>query len=422
MNRKSRMRRAVPAVVSALSAALVIAGCSGTTPQAGGGGTKLTIAGYKDSSHHIGEIIDTWNAAHPKAKARYVELPADSDAQHQQLTQNFLARSSTYDVVIGDDTWTSEFASKKWLSALPKDQFPASPRFAASVESGTYDNNLYFVPYTASADLFYYRSDLVPKPPTTWAQLIADCGIARAKHMGCYSGQYAQYEGLTINFLSAVASAGGAVLSPDGQQVLVNSPQAAQGLNFLVNGFKQGYIPKEAITFKEDEARRAFQQGHLLFMMNYSYAYEQANTPGPDSKVAGHVGLASLPGLNGPGVTATGGHMMGVSSFSKHRSDAEQFVKFFTSEANARQLLIRQSYTPVWKNLYDDPTLTKQFPFLPVIDNALTSAVVRPKTKNYVALSLVIQKNVYAALQGSKSTADALKDMAKQLQDVIAGR
>jgi multiple sugar transport system substrate-binding protein len=407
------------AASAGLAGVLALSGCSGSAPDSGGG--QLTVAGYKDTGHHLHDIIDAWNAAHPNDKARYLELPESSDDQRQQLTQNFLARSSTYDVVIADDTWTSEFASKKWLTPLPKDQLPLDKLFPASVDAGTYNGNVYTVPYTANADLLYYRTDLVSKPPTTWSQLIADCAVAQRHHIGCYAGQYAQYEGLVVNFTSAVASAGGKVLSPDGSQVLVDSPQAKKGLDFLVNGFHSGYIPKEAITYKEEESRRAFQQGKLLFLMNYPYVYPQANTAGPDSKVAGKFNVAALPGATGPGVTTTGGHMIGVSAFSKHQADAVDFVKFFTSEDNARKLLVSQGTAPVWKSLYEDPQLNKQFPFLPVLEQSLNNGIGRPKTVNYAALSLAIQQNVYAALQGRKSSDAALSDTAKQLRAIVQG-
>jgi multiple sugar transport system substrate-binding protein len=420
MKRQSRFTRAVlTAVVGGLSGVLVFAGCSGSAPGTSSG--QITVAGYKDTGHHLHDIINAWNAAHPAQKARYVELPESSDQQRQQLVQNFQARSSTYDVVIADDTWTSEFASKKWLAPLPKAQFPLDQVFSASVNAGTYQGQLYTMPYTANADLFYYRSDLVAKPPTTWAQLVADCAVAKKHNIGCYAGQYAQYEGLTVNFTSAVASAGGRVLSADGTRAQVDSPQGKKALNFLVNGFRQGYIPKEAITYQEEESRRAFQQGKLLFLMNYPYVYPQANTKGPDSKVAGKFKVTTLPGLTGPGVSTTGGHMMGVSAFSKHRATAVDFVKFFTSEANARKLLVSQGTAPVYKDLYADAQLVKQYPFLPVLQRSLDTGVPRPKTVNYAALSLAIQQNVYPALQGNKSTDAALADMTKQLDEAIKG-
>jgi multiple sugar transport system substrate-binding protein len=412
-------RRAAAAVAVLALAAAALAACSGTTPDKGG---ELAIAGYKDPSGNIQQILDAWNKAHPEAKAHYVDLPAASDQQHQLLSQNFLAKSSTYDVIVADDTWTDEFASKGWLTPLDSAGIPEHRMFPSVVSGGKYNGKLYTVPFTASAEFLYYRKDLVPQPPTTWSQLIADCKIAKANHMGCYAGQFAKYEGLTVNFNSAVASAGGRMVSPDGSTVEVNSPQALRGLKFLTNGFRQGYIPKAAITYQEQQGQQAFQQGKLMFLMNYSFVYQLANTPGPDTKVAGKFGIAPIPGLSGPGVVTTGGHMMGVSSYSKHSADAQAFVKFFTSEANARQLLTKLGYAPAWQTLYTDPSLIKKYPYLSVIGQELRHAVVRPRSKNYVALSLVIQKNAYAALQGNKSPQAALSNISAQLKTTNAGK
>ena len=84
--------------------------------------------------------------------------------------------------------------------------------------------------------------------------------------MGCYAGQYANYEGLTVNASEAINTAGGVFVKEDGKTPNVDTPEAKKGLDFLVNGFKQGYIPKDAIGFKETESLNAFQTGKLLFM------------------------------------------------------------------------------------------------------------------------------------------------------------
>ena len=57
----------------------------------------------------------------------------------------------------------------------------------------------------------------------------------------------------------------------------VDTPEAAEGLDFLANGFKEGYIPKEAITYKEEEGRAAFQAGKLIFHRQWPYQYNLAN-------------------------------------------------------------------------------------------------------------------------------------------------
>ena len=71
-------------------------------------------------------------------------------------------------------------------------------------------------------------------------------------------------------------------------------------------------IPPAAVTYKEEEGRRAFQDGQLLFHRQWPYQYAQANATDGSSKVAGKFDVAPLPGKDGPGVSTLGGHNFGV--------------------------------------------------------------------------------------------------------------
>jgi len=112
----------------------------------------------------------------------------------------------------------------------------------------------------------------------------------------------------------------------------VNTPQAKAGVNFLVNGFKQGYIPKAALTYKEEESRRAFQEGNLIFERNWAYTYAKFNATDGSSKVNGKFGVAPIPGLTGPGTSTLGGHDLAISKFTKNKLTALNFIKFITGE------------------------------------------------------------------------------------------
>ena len=81
-----------------------------------------------------------------------------------------------------------------------------------------------------------------------------------------------------MNAAEAINSAGG-VITDDSGKPNVNTPEAKAGLDFLVNGFKDGYIPKEAITYKEEEGRRAFQEGRLIFHRQWPYQYAWPTRP-----------------------------------------------------------------------------------------------------------------------------------------------
>ena len=214
------------------SAALVLAACSSSGSSSGGGaadsGTTgrgpITYVQGKDNSNVIRPIIDKWNTAHPDQIVTLKEQTTEADQQHDDLVQHFQAQDSGYDVVSVDVVWTAEFAAKGWLQPLTGDTaVPTTDMLEPPVKAATYNNTLYAAPTTSDAGLLYYRSDLVPNPPKTWDEMMADCPIAQQNGMGCYAGQFFKYEGLTVNAAEAI-NTGGAM--PIGLEEIVASTQA----------------------------------------------------------------------------------------------------------------------------------------------------------------------------------------------------
>ena len=99
------------------------------------------------------------------------------------------------------------------------------------------------------------------------------------------------------------------MLDEDGKPSL-NTPEAKAGLENLAKAYADGNIPKEAITFQEEQGRQAFQDGKLLFLRNWPYVYNLATTEG-SSKVKDVLGMTALPGKDGPGASTLGGHSAG---------------------------------------------------------------------------------------------------------------
>ena len=346
----------------------------------------ITFVTGADTSGYLQPLLDAWNSAHPAEKVTLIQLPADADDQHAQMVANLQAHSGLYDVLNMDVIWTPEFASAGWIVPLNPDLFPLKQFLPPAVDTAEWDGRLWAAPYTSNAGLLYYRTDILARagvaPPRTWAQL-ADLAktVAPRYHMYGYSGQYMLYEGLTVNFAEAVQSAGGAILSGEGKRVVLDSPQAREGLNFLVQGFREGWIPKAALGWDENKSSAAFEAGKLLFMRNWPLAYGLASRPGPENKVTGRFGVVPLPGPAGRGSSSLGGGDLAISAFSRHQRTALRFIQYLTSLASERQILVRGSLPPVWTQLYGDPALIKLFPYLPVLRQAILSAKPRPKSR-----------------------------------------
>jgi len=418
-------RKLVPiAMLGAI--ALTVAACSsGTTPSAGSNGGPvgsgldgrgpITYVQGKDNSNVVAPLVAKWNAAHPTEKVTFKEQTDQADQQHDDLVQNFQAKNVNYDVMSVDVIWTAEFAAKGWLQPLKgKQAIDTSAMLPATVKTATYKGVMYAAPVSSDGGILYYRKDLVPTPPKTWAEMMSMCSIAKAKNIGCFAGQYFKYEGLTVNAAEAINSAGGTILGPDGKPT-VTSPEAKKGMENLVAAYADGNIPKEGITFKEEEGRLAFENGKLLFLRNWPYVYNLAKTDG-SSKVKDTFGMAPLPGATGPGASSLGGHNAAISVFSKNKATAADFLKFLTSIEQQKAFVSQGSLAPVLTALYDDPALVAKSPYLTVLKTSILNAVPRPVTPFYPAVSKAVQDNAYAAIKGEVPVDTALSNMQKAIQ------
>src|SRR6201993_1688903 len=422
------MRRALREIAVVAAGLLLTAGCSsggvsGGAPPTNGIG-PITFAIGKDNSGWLQGVITGWNKRYPNQKVTLLLLPQASNDQLAQLVANLQAKSDVYDVIDMDVIWTAEFASNGWIIPLPDSQFPLGQFLKPAVDTAMYQGRLYAVPDYSNADLLYYRKEILAKagmqPPRTWGQLQRLAEIVAPKYgLYGYAGTFAPYEGLTVNFAAAVQSAGGSILSPEGTKVTVDSARALAGLQFLVNGFKQGWIPRVTLSYEEQSSQDAFAAGKFLFLDNWPDVYAALSVPDPRNKVYGKFGVAALPGPGGMGSSALGGANLAISAYSQHQRTALNFIKYMTDLTNEKEMLERGSFPPVWTQLYTDPALIRSYPYLPVLEQAIKSAQPRPAISNYDQASLAISSSVYQALTHQKQPQQALADMASQLTQII---
>jgi multiple sugar transport system substrate-binding protein len=434
-----RPARRVLIAAASVSALFVAAACGGggggAAPE--GGGTSAPAADFtkqgdievwqgKDVTGNFPKLVKQFNDSHPNGKVVFHELPDEADQQRQQMIQNAQIKNPKMAVLSVDVVWTAEFAAKGYVEALPNDLFPTEGHLPATVDSATYFNKLYAMPSTSDGGLLYYRKDLLDKyslqPPTTFDEMKAACEKITAgennSKLACFAGQYNKYEGLTVNFDEAVHGAGGVIVGDDGKPN-VATPEATQGLQTLVDWFKEGLIPKSAITWTEEEGRQAFQNGELVFHRNWGYVYNLAQKTDGSSKVAGKFDVAPLPGITGPGVSSLGGHNYAIAKDAENKGTAVDFIKFMTSKETEKSNCLATSSTPSLAELYSDPDIVKKFPYMPTQLKSVETAKPRPKVVEYGDVTLAIQDAAYGALQGQTEHAAALQALQSKLQTLI---
>ncbi|MBT1093829.1 ABC transporter substrate-binding protein [Streptomyces sp. Tu102] len=409
-----------------LVAALIGAGYAGYTAtgaesRQNDGRGPMTLVTGGDLTAYLDGVLKGWNRAHPQEKVTLVELPEAADEVRAQMSTSLRSGSDRYDVLNIDVAWNSEFAAEGWISPLNADRFPIKTFLPPVVDTATFDGHLYALPYVTNAGLFYYRKDILDKegekPPHTWDELERLAKTLAPKYgLGGYAGQFLPYEGLTVNAAEAVQSQGGSILVDEGKRVTVDSPAARRALEFLADGVREGWIPKEALTYKEEESRKAFQEGRLLFLRNWPYVHALAN--GADSEVAGKFGVVPLLGTRDHAAGILGGSNLAINANSRHRASANDLLAYLTSDRVQRQVLADGGLPPVRADLYSDPALIRQYPYLPTLREAVLAAKPRPKSPRYDQVNLVIQAVVHDVMAQRETPESAIARLNRELEAI----
>ena len=415
----------IPRLLAALAAVfmLAIAGCGGGGDDDGGapeaekvGQAKasgnVTWCIGKDTSGAFGTVIDNFNKANPNANVKLLELPEAADEQRRLQIQRLRAKNTECDVLGMDVIWTAEYAGQGWLKDVSDYMSDHGDDFISStVDTTEYEGKNWAVPFNSNAGFIYYRSDEVDSAPKDWETLYKEAADGNGV---VYQGF--RYEGLTVNFLELLYSAGGSVLSDDGKEATADSQEVKDVLKFMADGIKSGAAPKAVTTYKEEESRRAFESGNATFMRNWPYAYAL----GKDSKIADKFDISTFPGFAGnEGAGVLGGYNLGISAYSKNPEGALAFIEFATKPDQQKIQVTEASLPAVVASVYDDPEVKKAMPFAGDLRTAIEQAQPRPVSPVYPLISEAIFNNVYAALQGDASPDAAASKMNEEIQKAL---
>ena len=390
VTRGSRWRLAA-GLASVALAGSGLAACG--TSSAATGPVTLNFYFYPDSSPATQDGINNCNAqSHGRYTISYQKLPQAADGQRQQMVRRLAAHDSTMDILGLDVTWEAEFAQAGWVE-------PWTGAYKAEAVNGTlgpalqtaiWKGKLYAVPDNSNTQLLWYRSDLVPTPPTTWAQMIADAEqLAKQGKPHYIEIQGAQYEGATVWFNTMVASAGGTVLNPDATKVTLGAP-AVRALSIMKQLATSRAADPSLTVQMENDNRLAMEAGTAAFELNYPFVYPGMKTDNP--KLFKDFKWALYPEVT-PGVPAKvtiGGTDLAVSAYSQHKALAFQAALCLRDKQNQLVNANVGGTPPTITSLYNDPALFKSYPFHADILQALEHASVRPKTPVYQVVSIDI--------------------------------
>ena len=382
-------------------------------------------------------------ASHPALPVQIRVTPDAADQRHQLYVQWLNAWTPEPDVLQLDVIWTPEFAAAGWI--LPLDGFDQSADttdfFGAPLRASQWLGRLCAIPWFVDVGMLYWRTDLVAAPPATFESLVAASRDAIANHNVAdgFVWEGARYEGLVAVFLEHLAGFGGRILDDDGH-VVVDKPEAIRALTFMRRSIDDfGVVPASVLTWQEEQARFAFQNGRALFMRNWPYAASLMQQPA-ESAVAGRFAVAVMPhdvgssrpapGSSTPtpgssagplGGSALGGSVLAINARSRHPDAAWALVRYLTDPEQMLERARGVGQLPPRRSLYDGDRLAGLLPIAPAEARRLIDrAIPRPVTPIYTQLSGILQVHLHRALTHQEEPGSALSRAARDMRRALA--
>lgn len=420
--RTSTKRRRYWALITT-AAALTATGCGGSSSSGNASGqipasAKQTIVfatqGLGSEGDATNAAVKEFEAANRNITVTLLPLSPTGDVAYQQLQQRFISGSSTPDVITSDVIWPSAFARPGWLANLDSFHLNTANFFPGQIASGTYKGHLYAVPWFINAEGLYYRTDLVPTPPTTTAELVSDAQAAMKKDAALKEGlafEGNKYEGSVTVFQSM----GGQIATSNLSNVNSSANQAVlQFMSDSINKYK--IAPTAAETWTEANVQSAWQSGQTPFAVNWPYLYQLSEASG--SSVAGKTGWVPFPSTSGAPQASLGGDDLAINAKSTHQAAAWKFIQFLTSDTVQIERAISAGDPPAVQSAYNSALFAKA-PYYQQEQAVFKYATARPVTPVYPQISVQLQGAISQVLSGQAKPSDALSGIAPTIQQLL---
>lgn len=432
MLRKTFLRRSAAFVAAALAGALLGGGAAQAQaqvevpfyfPVAVGGPITKIIDGYAADfmKEHPGILVK------PIYAGTYQETIVKALTAHKSGTPpvtSVLLSTDMFtlideDAIVPFDDFAKSEAEQQWLKGF-------YPAFMLNSQTG---GKTWGVPFQRSTVVMYWNKQafkeagLDPEqPPATWAEL-KDMAAKLTKRDA--SGKVTQYgvqipsSGFPYWLFQTLSTTNGVILANDtGNQVRFDDPKVIEALQYWVDLGKSGVHPKGVVEWGTTPKDFFEQKAAIIYTTTGNLTNIRNNAPF-------EFGVAMIPGNARKGSPTGGGNFyLFKKSTPEQQKAAFQFIHWMTRPERAAQWSIDTGYVATSAAAYDTPQLkqyTADFPPALVARDQLPHAVAEFSTHDNQRVTKALNDGLQAALTGTKSPEQAMKDAQREATRLLRG-
>jgi multiple sugar transport system substrate-binding protein len=366
-------------------------------------------------------IVDAFKSINPTIK---VNVTVADWTTYWDKLQTALAGGNAPDVFLMDGPLYPDYQTRAQLLDLTpliaRDGFDTSQLADLGIRDFTAsDGHLYGLPRDLSTIALYYNKKMfdaagIPYPDATWTwdKLVqVSQQLTKTVNGQTQWGFYTETTDMENYWSSLVWQAGGDIVGPDKKTLLVDSDQAARGIQFL-----QDLIYKYKVMAQPTPAGSGdlFENGQAALEANGSWLVPSHIAAGID------FGVAPLP--SGPAGQATSVNPSGVviSKGTKSPDAAWEFVKCYTGPQMQQLIADLKASMPVNKAVLAN-TYAKSFDGAQTFAGALSYAHLKPSFRGYNEFTTALQDELDANVfnDNIKTAKAALDEVGPKLTSLL---
>jgi multiple sugar transport system substrate-binding protein len=323
---------------------------------------------------------------------------------------------------------------ENWVTPLESILYPIGPHMTMMevgdivdglVPSNTYNGVLTTVPFNKSIMVLYYNADLIPTPPTTWAEFY---DLAKTLTVDLDNDGVIDRYGTALRpaanpeqFLVFLNQAGGSLLNADWTEVTVNDAAGMAAIQYCGSLIPYTYITSEYISDH---------MGQVAMFLDTSagYSYNKkgaANLQAPYTPYS--LGVSMLPAgpaTQGSMIQGTNLAVFNVPNQTQAQKDAAVLLaRFLLRAENTVFWAMKSGYQPVTKSAYETQTW-KDFVAANSYQQAMSaqmllgfSQILHP---NYGDMRTILSTKFDEIMRGATSPLDGLNSMAEEIEPLLS--
>ncbi|QDP39469.1 ABC transporter substrate-binding protein [Radiobacillus deserti] len=405
---------------------MMLVACSDSESSGTGDGSKekvLEMWTRESSELNVRAAVESFNAGDHGFTVKVKAIP---NANFTDQFVSALASDTGPDILSIDLVFAPYFSSIGALKDITdfydslefKDQLMDS-----MVHTGSFKGKQYAVPFSADVSALFYNkkhfkeAGLDPNdPPQTWDELKEVAKKLTTDDRYGYTFAGADVGGQVFTFLPYIWGNGGAVLSEDGTESLINSPEAIEALQFYVDLVANEKVTPEGVpNYSWSQSQDAFTSGKASMLITGNFFPRILSQDYPDLDW----GLTLIPKNEGKNHSSfAGGELIAVPNSSKYVEEAKQFIEYVLSEQVQVGVFAKEGGIPVREDLFANKYF-KEEPRYQVFTEALKVAETPYSIQYNEIFSQPVLSSIQRALKGEVSPQEAFRDAEKEINKIL---